>query len=85
MLYIFPACRKMTPYYKYFGGPTASEMLTQILEVITFDLQVETSSFENLGRRQKDMLMFEERIRIEGLIKLPDEEMLPEPDQHEEL
>ena len=83
MLYIFPAGRKMPPYYKYSGGPTASEMLSKILEIMTFDLEVQMQNFENLGNRRNDIKMFEERIRIEGLIKLPEEEVTQ--DQHEEL
>ena len=79
-IFIFPAANKHPPYQQYEGGPYASDMLKYISGVITHDLNVRLQDFEELGHRE--IAMFFERIREEGIIKLPEEEM---KDEHTEL
>ena len=82
-MYVFPAGRKMPPFPSYTGPAKASEMLAYIQTTVSSQFNIKLNkSEEELGSREKDIKMFQERLEMEGIIKLAPEEVRNE---HEEL
>ena len=81
-MYVLPAGRKIPPFLYYSGPPKASQMLAYIRSTISSEFNIRLNNKdEELGSREKDIKMFQERLELEGIIKLAPEEMREDHDE----